>query len=236
MHDKSTAGPAAASRERDTAYTTVRADIVELVPSDAHTILDVGCSNGTLGNTLKRMAPARSVSGIELDAAFASEAAKTLDHVFNGDLNRLDWEEALGDRKFDCIIFADVLEHLIDPSRCLRAALKFLSPGGCIVVSLPNVRHISALWVIFVKGHFPRRDRGIFDRTHLHWFTLHDSVSLLGNCGLKVSASTQALRWGDRGGGRFNKLLNRLPMRIQQWAPIREFLTYQICIRAEAVA
>ena len=44
-----------------------------------------------------------------------------------------------------------------------------------------------------------------------------------------------ALRWGDRGGGRMNRLLNMLPKRVQHWRPIREFLTYQVCLRAKVL-
>ncbi len=219
--------------ERNAAYTTSRSDIVEMIPRSAHLILDVGCSNGTLGRSLKFVEPDRSVWGIEFDADFAAEAARHLDHVVHGDLNLLNWRETLGGRRFDCIIFADVLEHLVDPRRCLQQARQYLLPGGSIVMSLPNIRHLSALRAIFLGGNFPRRDRGIFDRTHLRWFTIRDAHDLLAEYGFKVSVMTQSLRWGDVGGGRMNRLLNRLPLFMQRWAPIREFLTYQICLKAE---
>lgn len=219
--------------QRDAAYTTPRPDVFEMVPPAARHILDVGCSNGALGLSLREAQPGRSVCGIEFDTRFAHEAAKHLDYVLNADLNLLNWSEALTGRSFDCIIFADVLEHLVDPKRCLLQACQHLQPGGCVVVSLPNIRHLSSLWAIFLSGRFPQRDRGIFDRTHLRWFTSADAHSLLFDCGLKLSATNLALRWGDRGGGRMNQLLNRLPSAVQQWAPVREFLTYQMCLRAE---
>ncbi len=40
------------------------------------------------------------------------------------------------------------------------------------------------------------------------------------------------LRFGDRGGGRLNRLLNRYGDALARLAPVREFLTYQFCIRA----
>jgi 2-polyprenyl-3-methyl-5-hydroxy-6-metoxy-1,4-benzoquinol methylase len=204
-----------------------------MVPLAARHILDVGCSNGALGRSLLAGRADRSVCGIEFDPAFASEAAKHLDYVVTADLNMLDFDTALADRRFDCIIFADVLEHLIEPRRCLEQAIRFLQPGGCVVVSVPNIRHLSALWAIFLGGRFPQRDRGIFDRTHMRWFTITDAHALLSDCGLQVSALGLALRWGDRGGGRMNRLLNALPKFVQHWAPVREFLTYQMCLRAE---
>jgi SAM-dependent methyltransferase len=221
---------------RDAAYTTPRPDVFGLVPAGAMKVLDVGCSNGALGLSLKVAMPGRRVSGIEFDPAFAREARDHLDQVIQADLNAMDWDEALAGQRFDCIVFADVLEHLADPTRCLMEARKRLQPGGSVVVSVPNIRHLSALWAIFVVGRFPRRDRGLFDRTHLRWFTIADVQVLLADAGLRACATRQSLRWGDAGGGRLNRLLNRLPTAVQQWAPVREFLSYQVCMRAEVAA
>lgn len=217
---------------RASAYTTPRPDVLEMVPSDALHILDVGCSNGALGRSLKAASALRVVWGIEFDPTFAREASAHLDFVVNGDLNTLDWSMALASRRFDCVIFADVLEHLVDPLRCLLQAKQYLRPGGCVIVSLPNIRHLSALSAIFLNGHFPQRPRGIFDRTHIRWFTIADANRLLSDSGLDVSDESFVLRWGDEGGGRANRLLNRLPPSLRSWGPVREFLTYQMCLRA----
>lgn len=217
---------------RNAAYTTPRRDVFDLVPVDAQSILDVGCSNGALGRSLMAGRVGRSVSGIEFNATFAHEASTHLDYVVTADLNKFDWQDAFGERLFDCIIFADVLEHLIEPKRCLLQACQHLQPGGCVVISLPNIRHLSVFKAIFLEGRFPQRDRGIFDRTQMRWFTTADAHSMLEECGLKVSAQNVALRWGDTGGGAINRVLNRLPTTIQNWSIVREFLGYQVCMRA----
>jgi methionine biosynthesis protein MetW len=216
------------------AYTTPRPDISAMVPISAGSILDVGCSNGALGRSLKSEQPAREIWGIEFDSKLATEASANLIKVIHADLNILDWSEALAGRSFDCIIFADVLEHLSQPEKCLDQARNHLTKGGCLVISLPNIRHLSALRSIFLQGQFPRRDRGIFDRTHLRWYTIADAHRMLADHGLRVASISLAMRWGDNGGGRLNRLLNRLPRAVRHWGPIREFLTYQICLRAEA--
>jgi len=214
--------------------TSIHSEIVNFVPGNAISVLDVGCSNGALGKHLKSLAAGRKVFGIEFDAEFAEIASRSLDGVVKADVNTLDWDTVFDGQKFDCMIFADVLEHLVDPKRCLSLALQRLSPGGCVIVSLPNVRHVSALWSIFFRGTFPLHDRGIFDRTHLRWFTYADAEGLLQESGLRISSESFALRWRDQGGGFFNRLLNKLPFAIQRLAPIREFFAYQICFRAEA--
>ncbi len=216
---------------KTSAYTTARADIVSMVPASSKRLLDVGCSNGALGASLKRRIPGLDVVGIEMDSSFASEARTRLDDVVCADLNGFDWAQ-LGDQMFDCIVFADVLEHLSDPQRHLACAKRLLAPGGSFVISLPNIRHVSSFASIFLRGTFPRRDRGIFDRTHVHWFTSRDAVGLIQSVEMRVVDTAHTLRLADRGGGIANRYLNRLPRWIKSRSVVREFFTYQFCFRA----
>lgn len=224
------------TQEVTQAYTTPRPDIAALVPPTARRVLDVGCSNGALGHGLKHQLPGCTVHGLELSETFAKEAATKLDKVLCVNLDQFDWQQSLPGERYDCIIFADVLEHLAEPERHLAAARAALLPGGHVIVSLPNIRHLSALRAIYWNGSFPRRERGIFDRTHRHWFTLHDGQAMLREAGLSVIAEGQAMRFGDQGGGRMNRLLNRLPRGVQRWGPVRQFLTYQVCYLAKAAS
>lgn len=217
---------------RDDAYTSVRHDVIGLIPESARVILDLGCSNGALGGFLKAHSSHRRVFGIEYDARFVEAAGAVLDGVVQADLNRLDWGSILPGVSFDCVIMADVLEHLVDPEKCLAGVLSRCSPGGCVIVSLPNIRHISALWSIFVEGTFPRRERGIFDATHLRWFTRDDAIGMFQRVGLQICDEVVVLRWRDRGGGLLNRRLNRLPRAIKHWLPVRALLTYQFTLCA----
>jgi 2-polyprenyl-3-methyl-5-hydroxy-6-metoxy-1,4-benzoquinol methylase len=148
-----------------------------------------------LGQSLRSAAPGRSVWGIEYDARLAEEASQKLERVITADLNRFDWGAQLSGGRFDCIIFADVLEHLLDPAAVLKASLSPLAPGGCVIVSLPNIRHVSALSSIFVGGTFPRRARGIFDSTHLRWFTYGDAAAMIAMLVWTVDASNHRCAW-----------------------------------------
>ena len=223
------------SSDRRLAYTTPRPDICAMVPGSARRILDVGCSTGALGRSMKQARSDRAVYGIERDPLLAGEARSVLDGVIEADLSVWNWSAPFDGGQFDCIVFADVLEHLAEPERILTSALPFLSDDGVIVVSVPNIRHVSAIAAITWGGRFPRRDRGIFDSTHLRWFTIADIRALIAACGYRVDAEQFSLRWGDRGGGRWNRVLARLPGAVKSWGFVREFLTYQVCIRAEPV-
>lgn len=213
------------------AYTTDRSDIFDLVPESAIEVLDVGCSNGTLGASLMAANPNRLVTGIEFLPEFAREAESRLHRVLQADIEMFDWG-LFKQGQFDCMIFADVLEHLRAPDRTLADALPHLRLGGHVVLSMPNIRHVSALWSIAVKGTFPRRDRGIFDQTHLRWFTLADARSLLRSQGLIIENESFGLRLGDKGGGRWNRLMKKCLNPVSGVGPVREFLTYQYCIQA----
>src|SRR5690242_14624430 len=101
-------------------------------------ILDVGCGRGKLGESMR--ARDNLVHGIEIDADAAAVAKGRLDFVQQGDVcdtKRL--EEPIASGGYDSIVFADVLEHLVDPLSILKAAKRLMKPGGRVIVSVPNV-------------------------------------------------------------------------------------------------
>lgn len=129
-------------------------------------ILDVGCAAGYLGKSLREKG--HHVIGVESDAA-AAETARPYYAAFHlADIETFAFPYR---REFDYILFADVLEHLRDPWEVLRRAIPALRDSGRIIISVPNV----ANWTIRLSllfGKFDPRERGILDKTHLHFFTL----------------------------------------------------------------
>lgn len=212
-------------------YTTPRPDIAAQVPSDAMCILDAGCSNGSLGEALRALIPGRRVEGVEFNEEFCQEAAQKLDRVIQADMNHFEWQSHFPEDHFDCIIFADVLEHLVQPWQVLHEAIKHLKDGGVVIVSLPNIRHISSLNSIFIKGTFPRISRGIFDHTHLRWFTRRDAVALLESAGLINIELTGNLRINDVPDTPLNRKVRQYSRLIEKLPLAREFLSYQFILK-----
>src|SRR5947209_1281305 len=105
-------GAASLRARRERGYETSRPDVRELVPRSARRILDIGCASGALGAALKESQPAEVV-GIELAEEYAADARGHLDSVICGDVERVLADGDLG--RFDCVVAADVLEHLVDP-------------------------------------------------------------------------------------------------------------------------
>jgi len=164
-------------------FTDAKPAFLELIDPRGLRVLDLGCGGGHNGALLKR-AGAREVVGVELHAGAAAQARKRLDAVVQGDLAHLDLSR-LGDEPFDAILASDVLEHLADPEAVLARVLTCLRPGGAVVVSLPNVAHVVVFANLLMK-RWPRRNSGIFDRTHLRFFAKRDMIGLLEAAGLRV--------------------------------------------------
>jgi 2-polyprenyl-3-methyl-5-hydroxy-6-metoxy-1,4-benzoquinol methylase len=198
-----------------------------LVPLSARRVLDVGCATGALGAGVKARQGAEVV-GVELDPAYAEAAATRLDRVVRADAEELAARDALERElgRFDCIVAADVLEHLRDPWSALRAFAGLLEPGGTAVVSVPNVRFWPTLWWVGVRGTWPRWPQGVLDRDHLRWFTRADALALLRGAGLEPVEVDGRYRWGydPRRGDRLAPLMGR--------TPLRELFAYQYVISA----
>jgi SAM-dependent methyltransferase len=160
---------------------------------------------------------------VEREPAYAQEARTRLDEVVVADVEQLD-APALG--RFDALIAADVLEHLVDPWSALARYARLLEPGGTAVVSLPNVGHWSTYGHL-LRGSWPRRPEGIFDATHLRWFTLSDALGLLTQAGLEPQAVVRR-GWIAWRGSRADVLAPPL-LKIPG---IRTLFTFQHVIRA----
>ena len=149
--------------------------ILDVVPRGAH-VLDVGCASGHLAAALVAERGCTLV-GIEVDPAAAVEARARGIEVREADVER-DGLDAAG---FDAVVFGDVLEHLRDPAAVLRRA----RAAPLAIVSLPNIAHWTARRAL-LRGRFPQEDFGLFDRTHLRFFTRASAHALAREAGFAV--------------------------------------------------
>ena len=207
---------------RAATYENARPEVMALVPREARRVLDLGCASGALGAALHARQGCEVV-GVEVDPRYAARARERLDAVVEGDL-----EAFVPEGTFDCVIAADVLEHLRDPLAVLERAAAALQPGGAAVVSLPNVRYWNTFWQLGVRGRWPQQPDGIFDRTHLRWFTGLDAVYLVSEAGLEVAQVRRIHRLRPSRVSPWDARVGRLVERT----PLRPFLTYQVLIRA----
>lgn len=149
------------------------AKIFEFVPAHSR-VLDIGCGYADLGSELKSKKSC-IVWGIEQDPERAEVAKSRLDVVLQGDVTSEAFLDSLPPQSFDVIILADVLEHLLDGERVLRSLGRFLTPPGCLIVSVPNVAH-AAVRIALFEGRFSYSEEGLLDKTHVKFYT-RDTLS-----------------------------------------------------------
>jgi 2-polyprenyl-3-methyl-5-hydroxy-6-metoxy-1,4-benzoquinol methylase len=153
------------------------------------TVLDVGCGVGLNGAAAKRTGA--RVTGIEIVPRSIERAKKVLDEVLSADITSdAAISAALGNRRFDVIMFADVLEHTVDPRAVLERFLPYLEEDGHVLVSLPNI----AAWPVrlgLLAGRFEYQPSGILDDSHLRFFTRDSAVKLCEKAGLEVLSVEQ---------------------------------------------
>jgi 2-polyprenyl-3-methyl-5-hydroxy-6-metoxy-1,4-benzoquinol methylase len=169
--------------EAATYFGAPRVEMLDFVPTTALSVLDVGCAEGAFSRAVKNRTGAE-VWGIEYDPHAAEHAKAVIDRVLVGDAN--EQIAKLPDGYFDVIICNDVLEHLVDPYATLVQLRGKLKPGGVVVASIPNIRFLPALSQLVFRRDFPQEDSGIFDRTHLRFFTRRSIVRMFETSGFTV--------------------------------------------------
>jgi 2-polyprenyl-3-methyl-5-hydroxy-6-metoxy-1,4-benzoquinol methylase len=172
-------------------FDNVRSEISPLLPAVAERVLDVGCGAGATLHWLKQAGRCRVGVGLEMMESAAAIARTRVDQVIVGDANLL-VDSALDAQSFDVVLCLDVLEHLVDPWAFVAKLPRLLKPGGLVIASLPNVRHLRVVLPLLLAGRWRYESSGILDRTHLRFFTRETALELLSGGGLKVQ------RWRRR--------------------------------------
>jgi SAM-dependent methyltransferase len=197
----------------------LRRDVLALVPKDARAVLSVGCGAGATEEVLVRRGC--SVTGIEPDAGAAGLARGRGLEVLEGTTEST--QALLFDRRFDCVIYADVLEHILDPLAVLMAHRPLMTSGCVVVISVPNFRHFTVLHELFIRGYVRYRDAGILDRTHLRLTTRRMVEEWMESAGIIVERTVYQF-WR-----RYERTATRLSFRA-----LDPFLARQVLVRGRA--
>ena len=160
-------------------YADARLDLLSLIPKSCQKILDVGC-----GSAERWLNFPAEVYGVEINEEAAGKARQILKQVVTGDVEKepLPFEDGF----FDCIVFADVLEHLYDPWGMLQTFKPKLAQNGHVLISVPNIRHYRVLRALVFKGRFPYEESGVLDIDHVRFFTKKEIGVMLEQTGFEV--------------------------------------------------
>lgn len=165
--------------------------VLGLVP-DGSRVLDLGCASGYLGDQLKQRQC--EVWGMDIDInSIRNIPTGVYSSVYSVDLDTVDrWP--FPPHSMDIVLAADVVEHLRFPEVLLSRIHEILVPGGMLIVSLPNVAHISVrLPLLF--GRFNYQPSGILDKTHLHLYTFSSACTMITRSGFTIESILSGSDW-----------------------------------------
>jgi SAM-dependent methyltransferase len=150
-------------------------------PQGRECVLDVGCGDGYISALLVQRG--FKVTGIERRGGYSDRFPKQV-QIIEADL-----ENGLPPLpgRYDHVICADILEHLRLPEVMLRQISGILKPGGRLVASLPNSGNIYFRANV-AMGRFPQHDKGLFDRTHVRFYTWKGWQQLFRSTGWRLTS------------------------------------------------
>jgi 2-polyprenyl-3-methyl-5-hydroxy-6-metoxy-1,4-benzoquinol methylase len=143
-------------------------------------VLDVGTATGMLAR--RNGSVSLRFFGIEANPEWAGMAQQYYEKMWTCRLDEVP-EDALGG--YDAIVLGDVLEHLTGPEAVLKKLAGQQLGGSRFIISVPNVAN---LWIRLnlMFGRFDYTERGILDRTHLHFFTRKSLSDMTEQAGLEI--------------------------------------------------
>ena len=169
--------------EKGDYYSQLRPEMLQLIPTEANRILDIGCAHGIFSESIRNRQPAETW-GIEIDREASEEASKRLNFVINKNVESA--LDELPDNYFDCIVFNDVLEHMVDPYSLVNTIKSKLAPEGVVVASLPNIRFFEVLFFLLFSKRWDYQKCGVLDKTHLRFFTFKNIKELFTSNGYEI--------------------------------------------------
>ena len=147
-------------------------------------ILEFGPGNGRMTKHLMGKKKCE-VSIVELDKELYDYVSQIATDSFYGNIEDYTWVEHFAGKKFDYILFADVLEHLMDPKKTLEMVKEFLKDDGEILITFPNIAHNSVLINLF-NNKLEWTKYGLLDATHKTFFTQAGFEKVFNEAGLFI--------------------------------------------------
>ncbi|CAG1770672.1 hypothetical protein BAC3_01247 [uncultured bacterium] len=220
-------------------YEGVNEELLSMLPTDARTVVEVGCGAGRFASAYRAINPSVRYLGVELFEEAAQRAKNEMDDVIIGNIEEAEvfaeLEDALGENDIDILVFGDVLEHLLDPWNILAKFKPLMSSNGYCAACIPNISH----WTILadlIRGEWNYENSGLLDATHIRFFTKKTMIELFQNAGWQVEAMTGrsfAPRETEQAISVFTTLAPSFGLTPEQ---VREnLMVYQWVIRARCV-
>ncbi|MDR2990786.1 MAG: methyltransferase domain-containing protein [Burkholderiaceae bacterium] len=194
-------------------------------------VLDLGCGSGAVGRFLaQRDGRAASIDGLTINQAEAERARAHYRRVEVADLDQADLMQLFEHGAYDVIVCADVLEHLRQSPRVLRACRDLLAPDGVALLSIPNAGYCG-LVAELMAGEFRYREEGLLDTTHVRFFTRATLLRFLAENGWRAERLDTIER--ELPDSEFHVAFDALPPAVARYLlALSDALTYQFIVTA----
>ena len=169
----------------NTRYTVKeRHDLLAILPANfsPKSVLEIGCADGHNLQFFSKSLniPFGNSTGVDI---CRSTEVKNADMIFHHSSAEEFFAGCLS--HYDLIILSDVLEHIYNPWELLKNAKRNLSSGGVLLISVPNLQNLNYVNGIS-SGEFLYQSTGLFDETHIRFFTKSSLNKYLQLCGYKI--------------------------------------------------
>lgn len=109
-------------------------NVREILGDGAHRLLDIGCGTGWTTQVWKECG--FDVMGLEPSASRRSMAEERYGIPVIGEF----LENANIEERFNVVILRHIVEHFADPKELVKKASSLVTPGGLLLVVIPNIR------------------------------------------------------------------------------------------------
>lgn len=172
-----------------TYYKNINTQLLRHVPKNAKNIIEFGCGEANFGKVYKQYNPDCNYMGIEIFEDAAKVAKKNIDNVLVANIDTLTLEEItayfnINIGSVDCIIYGDVIEHLLDPWKTVKLHTELLTEEGVLTACIPNVSHWSIIHQL-LNSNWKYEEFGLLDKTHLRFFSLNTVKDFCEQCNLR---------------------------------------------------
>ena len=151
-------------------------------------VLECGPGGGIMTRYLKENLKC-DVTILEIDRHNFNESMKYAEAGYCVNLEKDNWLSKLEDESFDYIIYADVLEHLHEPTQVLQKMRRFLKQDGQVILSVPNVAHGDIIMNL-MRDQFNYLPLGLLDTTHIHLFAYDSLHTMIKDAGYYIAYET----------------------------------------------
>ena len=117
----------------DTRLRVVARLVEGIAPSS---LLDLACGRGVLLENLAKAVPSTALTGADISP---SSVAQVKGLGFHAQVADVSVRLPFSDEQFDCVVFGELLEHLVDPDFALQEISRILRRQGQLIVTTPNL-------------------------------------------------------------------------------------------------